>query len=229
MTVNSREKRARRARRCGAAPRRCWWPPAAAAASRRRRFHASRVIAFGDESSLIVDTRSDANGSKYSVNATVSATDQTVVCGAQSDLDPERRRVLRPGLPGVQPGPQRGRRAGQPHPRGARRARRRPGAQIDAQQADSPLGAGDLVTRAGRRERRARRSTASTRRSSEDPARSPTSRPPAPSVGRQVNRLTDTGAKVLISTILDIGFTPFATRRARGARRHRPRGAAERS
>ena len=48
------------------------------------RFHASRVIAFGDESSLIVDTRNDANGSKYSVNATVSDTDQTFVCGVNA-------------------------------------------------------------------------------------------------------------------------------------------------
>ena len=63
MTVNSREKRARR-------------PAAAALAAAllvgacggtgepTTRFHATRVIAFGDETSLIVDTRHDANGNK---------------------------------------------------------------------------------------------------------------------------------------------------------------------
>ncbi|HEY2188676.1 MAG TPA: esterase, partial [Caldimonas sp.] len=43
-------------------------------------FVATRVIAFGDESSMIVDTAGDANGRKYSVNATVSDVDQTIVC-----------------------------------------------------------------------------------------------------------------------------------------------------
>jgi hypothetical protein len=43
-------------------------------------FRASRVVVFGDESSVIVDTNGDANGSKYSVNATVSETDPTVAC-----------------------------------------------------------------------------------------------------------------------------------------------------
>src|SRR4051794_13776828 len=43
-------------------------------------FHASRVIAFGDESSLIVDTDGNATGRKYSVTATVSDTDPTIAC-----------------------------------------------------------------------------------------------------------------------------------------------------
>src|SRR5690348_12894340 len=45
------------------------------------RFHASRVIALGDESSVLVDS-GDHNARKYSVNATVSDTDQTVVCAS---------------------------------------------------------------------------------------------------------------------------------------------------
>ena len=45
-------------------------------------------------------------------------------------------------------------------------------------------------------------------------------------VGRQVNRITDTGAKVLLATIVDLGCSPFGDRRAPGARRHRPRRAA---
>src|SRR5678815_1115043 len=30
-------------------------------------------------------------------------------------------------------------------------------------------------------------------------------------VGRQVNRITDTGAKVLLATIIDVGYSPYAT------------------
>ena len=37
-----------------------------------RRSRATRIIAFGDETSVIVDLHGDGNGSKYSVNATVS-------------------------------------------------------------------------------------------------------------------------------------------------------------
>ncbi|MEO7339125.1 MAG: hypothetical protein ABIV63_21325, partial [Caldimonas sp.] len=43
-------------------------------------FSASRVIAFGDESSVIDDFNGDGNGRKYTVNATVSATDATLAC-----------------------------------------------------------------------------------------------------------------------------------------------------
>ena len=38
-------------------------------------------------------------------------------------------------------------------------------------------------------------------------------------VGRQVNRITDTGAKVLLSTIIDVGFSPL--RQPPNARRTR--------
>src|SRR6187200_2380535 len=44
------------------------------------KFVASRVIAFGDENSVILDTNGDANGRKYTVDATVSATDPTLAC-----------------------------------------------------------------------------------------------------------------------------------------------------
>ena len=83
MTVNSREKRGRRG---GAAALAATLLVAACGGNGEpeTRFHANRVIAFGDESSLIVDTRNNANGSKYTVNATVSATDPTVVCGVNA-------------------------------------------------------------------------------------------------------------------------------------------------
>src|SRR5450755_49840 len=44
-------------------------------------FAPSRVVSFGDETSVIVDLNNDGNGSKYGVNATVSADDPTRVCG----------------------------------------------------------------------------------------------------------------------------------------------------
>ena len=78
MTVNSREKRGRR---LGAAALAATLLVAACGGNGEpeTRFHANRVIAFGDESSLIVDTRNNGNGSKYTANATVSDTDQTLV------------------------------------------------------------------------------------------------------------------------------------------------------
>src|SRR5205085_9728322 len=42
-------------------------------------FHANRIVAFGDETSLLVDS-GDHNARKYSVNGTVSDTDQTIAC-----------------------------------------------------------------------------------------------------------------------------------------------------
>ena len=83
MTVNSREKRGRR---LGAAALAATLLVAACGGNGEpeTRFHATRVIAFGDESSLIVDTRNNGNGSKFTVNATVSETDQTLVCGANA-------------------------------------------------------------------------------------------------------------------------------------------------
>src|ERR1700712_638620 len=43
-------------------------------------FHPSRIVAFGDETSVIVDLNNDGNGSIYGVNGTVSADDQTRAC-----------------------------------------------------------------------------------------------------------------------------------------------------
>ena len=45
-----------------------------------QQFSASRVIALGDETSVIDDSLSPGNGRKYSINGTVSATDPTFDC-----------------------------------------------------------------------------------------------------------------------------------------------------
>jgi outer membrane lipase/esterase len=171
------------------------------------RFHASRIVAFGDESSLIVDTNNDANGSKYSVNATVSSTDPTLDCAANplwiQDVANQYGLVFPQCNHGIGT-------AILPTSRiraafGARAADL--GAQIDAQQAESPLGDGDLVTvMVGANDVIAEYE--------QYPAVSETQlianvEAEGAEVGRQVNRITDTGAKVLLSTVIDMGVTPF--------------------
>jgi len=171
------------------------------------KFFASRVIAFGDESSLIVDTDSNANGRKYSVNATVSDTDLTIACGANplwiqsvailyGLVFPQCNNGTTPTLAPVS----RIRAA-----LGARAADLGP--QIDAQRAESPLGAGDLVTvMVGANDVIAQYAqypavSEATLIANVEAAGAET--------GRQVNRIADTGAKVLLATIFDMGVTPF--------------------
>ena len=206
MTVNSREKRGRR---LGAAALAATLLVAACGGGSEpeRRFHATRVIAFGDESSLIVDTRNNANGSKYTVNATVSETDQTLVCGANAVWSQSVAASYGLFFPECNPSA-----VVAPTSRiraafGARAADL--GAQIDAQQADSPLGAGDMTTvLIGEHdvlaEYRKYPAVGSDQLIANVEAQ-------GAEVGRQVNRITDTGAKVLLSTIIDVGYSPFAT------------------
>lgn len=46
------------------------------------RFVPTRVLSFGDENSVIVDASNNANGLKYTINTTVSATDATIACSS---------------------------------------------------------------------------------------------------------------------------------------------------
>jgi len=209
MTVNSREKRARR-------------PAAAALAAAllvgacggtgepTTRFHATRVIAFGDETSLIVDTRHDANGNKYSVNATVSTTDPTVVCSL--NVVWSQNVALSYGLVFPECNPPGAAAVVAPVSRiraafGARAADL--AAQIDAQQAESPLRAGDMVTvLVGMHDVLAEYRKYPAIGVDQLIANVEAE---GAEVGRQVTRITDTGAKVLLSTIIDVGYSPFAT------------------
>jgi outer membrane lipase/esterase len=208
MTVNSRETRGRA---LGVAALAATLLVAACGGSGEptTRFHATRVIAFGDETSLIVDTRHDANGSKYSVNATVSATDQTFVCGFNAIWSQSVAAFYGLVFPECNPAPNA---VAAPTSRiraafGARAADL--GAQIDAQQAESPLREGDMVT---------------VLIGEHDVLAEYAKYPAVPSdqlvanvesegaeVGRQVNRITDTGAKVLLATIMDVGYAPYGT------------------
>jgi Phospholipase/lecithinase/hemolysin len=170
-------------------------------------FRASRVIAFGDESSMIVDTAGDSNGRKYSVNATVSLTDPTIAC-AVNPLWIQSVATLY-GLSS------RSATRGRPDPAPVSRIRAEFGAraadlaaQIDAQQAESPLHSGDLVTvMVGANDVLAQYAQYPTIGEAELIANLEAA---GAETGRQLNRLADTGAKVLVATIFDMGFTPFA-------------------
>ena len=140
----------------------------------------------------------------------VSSTDPTRVCGVNSVWNQSVAASFGLVFPECNPGSTRGHRAGEPDPRDAAvPAPPTSTAQIDAQQANVPLGAGDMVDAADRHERHhlpvpavpdAERSRAHRQR-----------RPPLASrPARQLNRLADLGVKVLIATVPDIGVTPFA-------------------
>lgn len=170
-------------------------------------FSANRVIAFGDESSVIDDNNGDANGRKYTINATVSATDLTLAC----KLDPLWIQVVANAygllFPQCNPAPA----VTAPASRiravaGARVAAI--AAQIDAQLAESAFTAKDLTTvligqndvfdayaqypAVGETQLIANLEAAGT------------------ALGTQINRIASAGAKVLVVTVPDLGLTPFA-------------------
>ena len=207
MTVNSRDKR-RRMLGGAAALAATLLVAACGGSEQTTNFKATRVVAFGDESSLIVDTRNDANGSKYSVNATVSATDPTLACGVSPIWVQSVAALYGLVFPQCNPPPN-GAVAPVSRIRAAFGARAADlGAQIDAQQAESPLASGDLVTvMIGANDVIAEYQQYPVQSEAQLIANVEAE---GAEVGRQVNRLADTGAKVLLSSIVDIGFTPFA-------------------
>jgi len=171
------------------------------------RFHASRVIALGDESSQLVDTAGDNNARKYSVNATVSDTDPTILCGTNSIWVQSVAvfyGLVFPECNAVNPVPS-------PVSRiraqfGARAADL--DAQITAQQTESAFQAGDMVTvMVGMYDVLAAYQQYP---AVSEPELIAVVEAAGAETGRQVNHLTDLGAKVLLSTIFDMGITPYA-------------------
>ena len=172
------------------------------------RFHASRVIALGDESSQLVDTAGDSNARKYTVNATVSDTDQTILCAVNAlwiQAVASFYGLVFPECNAINPVPQ-----------PASRIRAQLGAraadlatQIDAQQSESPIGAGDMVTvMVGMYDVIAAYQQYP---SVSEPDLTAIVEAAGAETGNQVNHLTDLGAKVLLATIFDMGYTPYAT------------------
>lgn len=171
------------------------------------RFHASRVIALGDESSLLVDSDNNHDARKYSVNATVSDTDQTIVCTSNplwvqsvalfyGLVFPECNNSATPIVaPVSRIRAQLGARAGDL------------AAQIDAQNAESPIQNGDMVTvMVGMYDVLAAYQKYP---NVSEPQLIAEVEAAGAETGRQVNHLTDLGAKVLLATIFDMGVTPF--------------------
>ena len=172
-------------------------------------FVAARILAFGDETSVIVDVRGDGNGSKYSVNATASATDATPACRS-NPLWIQALAALYSGLvfPQCNPGPTL---VTNPPSRiraafGAQAAD--VSAQIDAQVAETGIQAGDLATvLVGANDvlnQYAQYPTVSEAVLTANVSAAGTE------TGNQVNRLANLGAKVIVSTIPDVGFSPYA-------------------
>lgn len=171
-------------------------------------FKAGRVIAFGDETSMIVDLDNNANGHKYSVNSTFSATDPTLECGFNQLWIQRVAGFYNLVFPQCNHGasavaaPSSRIRAGA----GARVADL--ATQIDAQLAESAFRDGDLATvLIGQNDILALYA--------QYPAVSEAALSSAAEVagtllGEQVNRLADAGVKVLVATIPDTGVTPFA-------------------
>jgi outer membrane lipase/esterase len=173
-------------------------------------FRASRVIAFGDEMSLIVDLNNDRNGRKYTVNSTTSATDPTLECAFNRlwiQMVADYYNLVFPECnhgPNAVAAPESRIRAGV----GARAADL--STQIDAQVAESPFREGDLATvMIGQNDILALYAQYPGVSESHLSGEAELA---GVEVGRQVNRLADAGVKVLLSTIPDTGVTPFATK-----------------
>jgi phospholipase/lecithinase/hemolysin len=173
-------------------------------------FRPTRVIALGDESSVIVDVNADQNGRKYTVNGLLSPTSDpnTLSCQANPIWVQFLATAYRIVFPECNQQPN-----AVANPTG--RIRAQPNAhvadiptQIDAQVAESPFTSTDFVTvmvgmhdildqyaqfpSIGEAQLTANLEVAGT------------------TLGLQVNRIADTGAKVLVSTVVDLGITPFA-------------------
>lgn len=173
-------------------------------------FRASRVIAFGDEMSLLVDVNNDANGRKYTVNSTVSTTDPTLECSFNRlwiQIVANHYNLVFPecnhGTNAVT-APSSRIRAGV----GARADDL--STQIDAQLAESSFRDGDLATvMIGQNDILALYAQFP---GASESQLSGAAEQAGAAVGEQVNRLADAGVKVLLSTIPDTGVTPFAAK-----------------
>ena len=173
-------------------------------------FRPARIIALGDESSVLDDFQGDHNARKYSVNALLSeSTDpHTLSC----KVLPIWIQVLANGYGITFPqcnaadpvvANPTGRIRAQPNAKVADIA-----AQIDAQNAESPFNANDFVTvMVGQHDIL----DAYAQYPNVSEATLTASLETAGAVlGQQVNRITDSGAKVLLATVIDQGITPFA-------------------
>lgn len=171
------------------------------------KFHASRILAFGDETSLLVDSAVPGNGRKYGVNGTVSNTDGSYLCSNNPIW--VQSIALAYGL--VFPQCTAGTAVVSPVSRirasvGAKVADL--SAQITAQQADSAFEPTDLTTvLVGQYDVLAQYARYP---AVGEPELTAAVEAAGAELGRQVNRIADAGAKVVVSTTVDVGLTPYA-------------------
>lgn len=172
------------------------------------KFTAKRVLAFGDESSLIVDVNGNGNGFKYSINGVVSATDPTIACAFNALWIQSVAKVYNLVFPQCNT-------STPPVASPSSRIRAALGArasdlsaQIDAQQAEAKIEEGDISTvMVGENDVLALYLQYPTVSEASLTANAAAA---GAAVGTQVNRLADAGSRVLVSTIVDVGLTPFA-------------------
>lgn len=172
-------------------------------------FRPDRVISFGDETSVLDDFKGDANARKYTVNATVSATDATLDCKQHPLWIQSVASFYSLVFPQCNP---------QPNAVAAPASRARAvagakvadlAAQIDAQLAESPFNGKDLVTiLIGQNDVLAQYAQYP---AVDEPQLIANLDAAGKALGEQINRIATAGAKVVVSTVPDQGLTPFAT------------------
>ena len=171
-------------------------------------FSPNRAIAFGDENSVIDDSASAGNGRKYTINGTISDTDPTLDCRRLPLWIQVLAAPYQLTFPQCNNGTT-------PVASPTGRIRAVAGAkvadlsaQIDAQQAESAFTSKDLVTvLIGQNDVLAQYATYPGVGEAQLIANVEAA---GATLGTQVNRIADAGAKVLVATIPNLGLTPFA-------------------
>lgn len=178
---------------------------AACGGSQVEPFRPTRMLSFGDESSLIVDSNNDANGRKYTINA-LKTDNVTLDCSASAVWIQYVSATFGFALPQCNPNG-----VASPTSRiyataGAKAADI--GAQIDTHLLSDTFVATDIVTLwVGANDILAQYALYD---GTNEVALSDALHTAGTLAAAQVNRMRDLGAKVIVATAPDMGLTPFA-------------------
>jgi lysophospholipase L1-like esterase len=168
-------------------------------------FSPTRMLAFGDESSVVVDSNNDANGRKYTINA-LKADNVTLDCSANAIWIQYVAATFSFALPQCNPN-------GVANP--ASRIYAAPGAkaadlaaQIDTHLLSDTFSGTDIVTvQIGANDVLAQYALYD---GSNEAALTVTLQAAGIQAAAQVNRMAAIGGKVIVATAPDMGLTPFA-------------------
>lgn len=174
-------------------------------------FSPTRMLSFGDETSMVVDSNNDANGRKYTINAlktdpTTGAVTTTLDCSANAVWTQYVAATFSFALPQCNPNA-----VASPASRiyaaaGAKAADI--GAQIDTHLLSDTFVGTDLVTvLVGANDVLAQYALYD---GSNEPALTAVLQAAGTEVAAQVNRIGTLGGKVIVATAVDMGLTPFA-------------------